>query len=174
MSTVFTTRSLHAEELGWSELFELRALLEASPGFVSRLPGAPTAAAAAARLLIDRPEQADPSDFYVFGLWRDRQLAGVLSCCAHHPAEGCLTLGTLLVHPEFRGAGFGAEALRGLRGWALDQGVTELRAVTQKGNSAGASFLRHEGFEPINSRTRGGRPMLHFRLPLAEAAAVAV
>lgn len=174
MSTAFTTRSLHAEELGWAELFELRALLESCPGFVSRLPGAPTAAAAAARMLIDRPDQAAPQDFYVFGLWRDRQLVGALSCCAHHPAEGCLTLGTLLVHPDFRGAGFGAEALSGLRSWALERGVTEMRAVTQRGNSAGAAFLRREGFAPIASRPRGGRPMQHFSLLLAQAAAAAV
>lgn len=174
MSTSFTTPRLTAHELGWAELFELRALLDASHGFVARLPGAPTPAAAAARLLIDRPTGADPGSVYVFGLRMQERLVGVLSACLDHPAEGCLTLGVLLVHPELRGGGLGAEALRGLRGWALQRGVTELRAVTQLPNDAGARFLEREGFAPLARRSAPGRAVRHFHMPLAEAVAVAV
>lgn len=53
----------------------------------------------------------------------------------------------LVVAPEARGEGIGARLVEAVRGWAREQGVTQIRAGVLSRNERGRAFWQREGAE---------------------------
>ena len=56
------------------------------------------------------------------------------------------------IEPEFRGLGYGTEAVGEMIHWAFEQGVKAVYAYTEDGNDASQKLLSKLGFAQLESQ----------------------
>ncbi len=149
----FPETSLQAgtlRELTEADLDELQALLErCGDYFQLHEERAPTATEA--RDEWDAlPEGTPRSHKHVLGLFAP-ELAGVVEIVRDWPRAGTQNIGLLLLDPDTRGRGAGAEVVAAVDAHAAADGVATLRISVDPANTDGLRFWERLGFTPVPS-----------------------
>jgi ribosomal protein S18 acetylase RimI-like enzyme len=134
-----------------SAVEELQVLLERCADFEILITGTPPGPTAAEDLLVDAPEDHPLRDKFVIGVWTDQGLTAAIDLLRHFPQEHVWYVGLLLVAPEARGQGLGAQVVEALVGWVRRQGGRALRLVVQEQNPRAMAFWRAHDFQPIGT-----------------------
>ncbi len=72
-------------------------------------------------------------------------------CFKGPPEDGDVEIG-YAIEPEFRGLGYGTEAVGEMIHWAFEQGVKTVYACTEDGNEASQKLLSKLGFAQLESQ----------------------
>jgi RimJ/RimL family protein N-acetyltransferase len=137
--------------LGEAEQPALQRLLERCADFELLISGAPPTSEAAVELMEACPAGHPIEKKLVFGVERDGDLIGALDLLRDFPEPGDWYLGLLLLAPEERSGGLGAEIVGAVRTWIASQRGRAIRLVVQEQNEAGARFWERMGFEPVGT-----------------------
>jgi RimJ/RimL family protein N-acetyltransferase len=124
-------------------------------GRVADWPHAGTAAAL-------RPLTEDPGHMGAFLVCLDGVVVGECGWFGPPADDGEVEISFGLA-PSARRAGIGAQAVRQLRAWAVDQGARVVRAEVLPGNAASFALLQSLGFIP--GETRAGHVVLRWVSP---------
>jgi GNAT superfamily N-acetyltransferase len=115
---------------------------------------------AAEELFEEVPPGQSRANKRFFGLWRGDQLFGLLDVFeAFRQPDECY-LGLLLLHPEARERGVGAEVLAAVERWLATRQIARLRLACAEQNLKGMNFWRRSGFvvaETFPPRQLGAR-----------------
>lgn len=134
-----------------SAVEELQVLLERCADFEILVTGARPGPTAAEDLLLDTPEDHPLRDKFVIGVWTDQGLTAAIDLLRHFPQEHVWYVGLLLVAPESRGQGLGAQVVEALVDWIRRQGGRALRLVVQEQNPRALDFWRARDFQPLGT-----------------------
>lgn len=99
--------------------------------------------------LSEVPAGKHSGDKNVFGLFRDSRLVGVLDLIRDYPAPHEWWLGTLLLDPEIRGAGFGQSTYQGAETWLRENGALAVWLCVQAQNARAERFWIARGFREV-------------------------
>jgi GNAT superfamily N-acetyltransferase len=130
----------------------LQDLLERCADFSQLVEGEPPSAHAAQDMLTDLPPGKSLADKFLFGIFREDILVGVLDAVRDYPQNGVWWLGLLLLDPAQRGRGAGVQALNVFAGLASKQGAQALMLGVVEENQSGLRFWRRMGFEVMEKR----------------------
>ncbi|MGB6168698.1 MAG: GNAT family N-acetyltransferase [Geitlerinemataceae cyanobacterium] len=98
----------------------------------------------------DVPEGKTAEDVYIFGLFDSRNnLLGEISAVRHYPDVQTWWIGLMMLDPEYRGQGLGADFFRGFEHWVSAQGISQISLVAIEANETGLQFWKRMGFEAI-------------------------
>ena len=134
-----------------SAVDELQVLLERAADFELLVTGTPPGPHAAEDLLIEVPDGHPMRDKLVIGVWTERGLTAAVDVLRHFPEEHAWYLGLLLVAPDSRGDGLGAQIVAGIVEWVRRNGGHSIRLVVQDQNPRAASFWEAQDFRPIGA-----------------------
>ena len=137
--------------LGEAEQPALQRLLERCADFEVLVGGAPPTSEAATELLEACPAGHPLEKKLVFGVERDGDLIGALDLLRDFPEPDDWYLGLLLLAPEERSGGLGAEIVEAVRSWIVAQHGHTIRLAVQEQNEAGARFWNRMGFQPVGT-----------------------
>jgi len=144
--------ALRFEPLGLDQLPALQALCESCADYYHLMTGGPVNSSEAHTLFTLRPETASITDKYLIGVHRGRDLIGALDLYRHYPRRQHAWMGLLLLHPNLRGHGHGAEMIRWMVEWARAQGCARLRLGVADDNARALEVLGRHGFCPTGER----------------------
>jgi GNAT superfamily N-acetyltransferase len=105
-------------------------------------------------ILTETPPDFPIADKFVLGVRRGDALIGVVDVLRGYPTADIWWIGLLLLSPEARGCGLGAEVVAALTHWAAGEGASSLQLGVQSQNEAGLRFWRREGFAHIDTRAQ--------------------
>jgi RimJ/RimL family protein N-acetyltransferase/diadenosine tetraphosphate (Ap4A) HIT family hydrolase len=143
---------LRYEPLGMDDLPGLQDLCESCADYYHLMTGEPVHPSEAASLLSLRPETAAQQDKFLIAVWRGTRMIGALDVYRHYPAPKRAWLGLLLLHPEFRGYGLGAEMISWVLAWARQQGCERVRVAVSEDNQRALDVLARLGFLSTGER----------------------
>jgi ribosomal protein S18 acetylase RimI-like enzyme len=129
------------------ETADLQDLHERCSDYYLLVEGVPTRPTSAEEDLADTPPGKSLSDKFMFGVYADRQMVGVLDLVRDHPAEREWWIGVLLLDPEARGSGLGSRLYGAAREWVRAQGGEAIHLSVLDGNPAAKRFWRRHGFQ---------------------------
>jgi diadenosine tetraphosphate (Ap4A) HIT family hydrolase/RimJ/RimL family protein N-acetyltransferase len=155
--------------LGEDELPALQSLCESCADYYHLMTGSAVSSSEAHTLFTLRPETASLQDKFLIGVWRGRELIGVLDLYRHYPRQKLAWMALLLLHPNMRGHGHGAAMIRWMVAWAREQGCTRLRLGVADDNQRALEVLGRHGFRPTGeriSRVSGARRLVLLPLEL--------
>ncbi len=130
----------------------LQGLLERCADFSQLVEGEPPSVHAAQDMLADLPPGRYLADKFLFGIFRENFLAGVLDAVRGYPQEGVWWIGLLLLDPAQRGCGAGEQALNIFTTFAGEQGAQALMLGVVEENVRGLQFWQRMGFELVERR----------------------
>lgn len=154
---------LRFEPLRHDQLPALQALCESCSDYYHLMTGGPVSASEAHALFTLAPETAAPADKFLIGVHRGRELIGALDLYRHYPRRQLAWMGILLLHPNQRGHGHGADMIRWMIEWARSQGCVRLRLGVADDNQRALEVLGRHGFRPTGeriSRVSGARRLV--------------
>jgi RimJ/RimL family protein N-acetyltransferase len=159
--TLFAVRGGYARRLNAGDEESLQAVLERCGDYFGLVTGQPPSSSAARELLQQLPEGKGREDKQVVGLYGvgDR-LVGVLDAVRDYPAPHEWWLGLMLLEPQERNQGRGAEWYRAFESWVAEQGARQIRLGVVEQNGKGLRFWQRLGFESLEKRPSqrmGGR-----------------
>ena len=82
-------------------------------------------------------------DKFVLGLYNNTLLIGVIDILCDYPENGILTIGYLLIHPDYRNRGIGSKFITDLKKIISPD---KLRCIVQKQNKRALEFWKSNGF----------------------------
>ncbi len=130
-------------------LADLQAMYEASPGYFVTFTGQPAPPIQAAN---DYNQLLESDDRAIMAIWwQDEQIIGSLDFRFHHPIQGVLWLGALILQDETPGPRdeIGRWAVRILEEWLrIATDMTEIRTAIPLKATESVRFWRSLGFEP--------------------------
>lgn len=94
----------------------------------------------------DRPPHIAPEDSLHFGLLEDQNLIGIAGMLFGFPDKTDAYIGLMLLAPEARGRGNGAQLLSHLTGVARARGAQRQLIAVLDANPKGRTFWEREGF----------------------------
>ncbi len=101
----------------------------------------------------DVPSQKTAEDVYIFGLFDARNnLLGVISSVRYYPDHWTWWIGLMMLAPDSRGRGLGADFYKAFEHWVSAQGISQISLVAIKANEPGLQFWERMGFE-VKSQT---------------------
>ena len=126
----------------------LQGLYEQCTEFFILTDGLPSSPTAACEEFDDVPEGKTPEDIHIFGLFdADDNLLGAIAGVQYYPDHQTWWLGLMIIAPEYRGKGVGADFYRAYEGWVAAQGISQISLVAIKANELGLKFWQRMGFE---------------------------
>jgi RimJ/RimL family protein N-acetyltransferase len=143
---------LRYEPLGMDDLPRLQELCESCADYYHLMTGAPVHPSEASSLYTLRPETAGQHDKFLIAVWRGTRMIGALDVYRHYPAARQAWIGLLLLHPEFRGHGLGAEMINWVLTWAKQQGCDRVRVGVAEDNQRALEVLDRLGFVATDER----------------------
>ncbi|MEW6272910.1 MAG: GNAT family N-acetyltransferase [Thermodesulfobacteriota bacterium] len=155
--------------LGEDDLPALQGLCESCADYYHLMTGNTVSSSEAHMLFTLRPETASLQDKFLIGVWRGRELVGVLDLYRHYPRRDLAWMALLLLHPNLRGHGHGASMIRWMVAWAREQGCARLRLGVADDNQRALEVLGRHGFRPTGeriSRVSGARRLVLLPLEL--------
>jgi RimJ/RimL family protein N-acetyltransferase len=120
--------------------------------YFQRVVGAAGPAPDAAEQEIAACARTEGRDVALLSLRESGEPVGVIGWWRGNPEPDTALLGMLLLVPEQRGAGLGREAVTGLEGWLVGQGVRRLRTAVGAAALAEHRLLRSLGFQLLPVR----------------------
>lgn len=134
--------------------------------FVELVEGRPPASDEGSDLLHAKPPSVKDEDKLVFGLFEDGQLIGALDILRGYPNPEIWYLGLLMLSPDARNRGLGAQAYSATRKWVAANGGQAIRLVVQAQNDAALRFWERQGLVVIGATTQdlAGRTNAVFRM----------
>ena len=130
----------------------LQDLLERCVDFSQLVEGEPPSSDAARNMLADLPPGKSLADKFIFGIFLDNALAGVLDAVRDYPQDGVWWIGLVLLDPAQRGQGAGKQALNAFAALAKKQGAQALMLGVVDENQRGLKFWQRMGFELVEKR----------------------
>jgi GNAT superfamily N-acetyltransferase len=103
-------------------------------------------------MLADLPPGKSLADKFIFGIFLDNALVGVLDAVQGYPQEDVWWIGLLLLDPAQRGQGAGEQALNILTTFAGEQSAQALMLGVVEENVRGFQFWQRMGFEMVERR----------------------
>jgi ribosomal protein S18 acetylase RimI-like enzyme len=82
-------------------------------------------------------------DKFVFGLYDEHILIGLLDIIRDYPEAGVWTIGYLLIHPKYRSQGLGSKFIKDLE---ISLKPSKLRCIVQEQNVRALGFWKSNGF----------------------------
>lgn len=146
------TGDITLAQLGPADVPALQALLERCADLSLLVEGEPPSPQAAELALNDLPPGKELADKFLFGVFREHVLIGVLDAVRDYPEEGIWWIGLLLLDPGQRSHGAGKLALDLFEDWARAQGARLLRLGVVEENRRGYRFWQRMGFALIEKR----------------------
>jgi RimJ/RimL family protein N-acetyltransferase/diadenosine tetraphosphate (Ap4A) HIT family hydrolase len=143
---------LRYEPLGMDDLPSLQGLCESCADYYHLMTGEPVHPSEASALFSMRPETAAQQDKFLIAVWRGARMVGALDVYRHYPAPKRAWIGLLLLHPEFRGYGHGAEMISWVLAWARQQGCERVRVAVAEDNQRALDVLSRLGFLSTGER----------------------
>jgi RimJ/RimL family protein N-acetyltransferase/diadenosine tetraphosphate (Ap4A) HIT family hydrolase len=143
---------LRYEPLGMDDLARLQNLCESCADYYHLMTGAPVHPSEASSLYTMRPETAAVHDKFLIAVWRGTRMIGALDVYRHYPAPRQAWIGLLLLHPELRGHGLGADMISWVLAWAKQQGCDRVRVGVAEDNRRALEVLDRLGFVATGER----------------------
>jgi GNAT superfamily N-acetyltransferase len=140
------------ERLDLADTPALQDLLERCADFSWLVEGQPPSPQAAQETQADLPPGKGLEDKFIYGIYWENTLVGVLDAVRGYPQEGVWWIGLLLLDPAQRGRGTGEQALHIFESWADRQGAQTLMLGVVEENQRGLQFWRRMGFELVETR----------------------
>ena len=132
---------------------QVEALCVACTDFYLETTGAPPGPSETQGFLDDVPPHGDRAQRRLWLAFIDDRLVGVIDCVFGHPAPGDFWIGLLMLHPEARGRGLGADIVAALADYARAHGSKRLGIGVKADYRAAQLFWRAQGFVPIREQT---------------------
>ncbi|MGB3294448.1 MAG: GNAT family N-acetyltransferase [Phormidesmis sp.] len=96
----------------------------------------------------DLPAGKETEDIFIFGLFdADDVLLGMISAVRHCPDPQTWWIGLMMLVPERRGQGLGADFYTAFRRWVAAQGASRISLSAIAPNKPGLKFWKSMGFE---------------------------
>ncbi len=152
--TIPSEKDISLRLLTLADLPALQALLERCADFSLLVEGEPPSAQAAQDMLADLPPGKGLADKFLFGIYLENALVGVLDAVRGYPQEGVWWIGLLLLDPAQRGRGAGEQALNTFSVFASQQGARALMLGVVEENRRGLLFWQRMDFKLVETRPR--------------------
>lgn len=129
---------------------KLQGLFELCADFFVMTDGVTPAPTAAQAEFDEVPDGKTAEDVCVFGLFdaHDR-LVGAIVAVQHYPDDQTWWIGLMLLAPEQRGKGLGADFYHAFERWVSAQGGRSVSLCAIAANTLGRQFWQRMGFEVI-------------------------
>jgi GNAT superfamily N-acetyltransferase len=101
------------------------------------------------RIFESLPPKKEYEDKWVFGLFKDDYLIGVIDVVKDYPVNSQWIIGLMIVDKTYRGNGLGATVHSALTNWAKTKGAESFRVGSIKKNLGGNRFWLAQGYEKI-------------------------
>jgi GNAT superfamily N-acetyltransferase len=148
--TVFTTPQCWARYLRSDDGPIVQALLEQCADYFELVSGLPPGPAEAHSLFTDLPPDKTYADKILIGLFdRSAALSGVLDAVRDYPEPSVWHISLLLLDPDHRRHGRGAEVYRAFENWSRSQGAHVIRLGVFEQNEKAQRFWQRMGFTEI-------------------------
>jgi GNAT superfamily N-acetyltransferase len=96
------------------------------------------------------PEGKTTEDKYILGLFDSSSfLVGMVEAIRHYPNNQIWWIGLMMLAPEQRGKGLGADFYRGFERWVLAQGAFQISLSVIEANEPGLQFWQRMGFSVV-------------------------
>jgi len=102
---------------------------------------------------VDVPPGKTTADKFLFGLWADNTLIGLLDAIRDYPQSGIWFVGLLLIDPAWRGHGLGDSWYRAFEDWAARSGASCIMLGVVEQNEKAFRFWQRLGFEVVEKRS---------------------
>lgn len=99
--------------------------------------------------LEELPPNKNQEDKYVFGLFDKGEMISIIDIVKNFPEEKEWIIGLFMIHPAYRGKGFGRELHEAVKLWVKEMGGEKLRIGVAESNVKGYGFWQHIGYEEI-------------------------
>lgn len=99
--------------------------------------------------LEELPPNKNKGDKYVFGVFNNGEMISIIDMVRDFPVEKEWIIGLFMIHPAYRGKGFGRELHEAVKLWVKEMGGEKLRIGVAESNVNGYGFWRHIGYEEI-------------------------
>lgn len=136
-----------AVRLNEADLPELRRLCVSCTAFYELIEGQPAAEATAAEILGPLDSEYAHGVKHVWGLRKGGKLIAVAELLQGHPEVPDWYIGLLLIDPEHRRKGIGAQFCAGIMDWIGRLDGSTVRLVVQQQNAGARMFWERHGFE---------------------------
>ncbi len=149
----------------------LQRLYEQCTAFFLLTYGLPPSPTAALEEFDDLPNGKTAEDVYLFGLFdAENVLAGMICAVQHYPDERTWWVGLMMLAPEQRGRGLGADFYQAFERWVSAQEISQISLSAIGANKSGLQFWKQMGFEVIREiRSRQFKAKTHSVYVLSRA-----
>jgi GNAT superfamily N-acetyltransferase len=138
----------------------LQTLYERCTEFALLTDGHPPAPSAARDAFEAVPDGKTTKDKYILGLFDPQnELIRMIESIRHYPDQETWWIGLMMLNPEQRGQGLGAEFYQAFEQWAAAQAVNQISLSVIEANELGFQFWQRLGFKVI--RKTEPRPFGH-------------
>jgi len=138
------------EQLTPQDADVLQPLYEQCREFFILTDGLPPSATAAREEFDDVPPGKTTEDVYIFGLFDAlNNLLGTIAGVRHYPDDWTWWIGLMMLAPQHRGKGLGADFYQAFEHWVAAQGIGRISLVVIAANKLGLQFWEKMGFEVI-------------------------
>jgi GNAT superfamily N-acetyltransferase len=142
-----------ARRVSEADIPAIEDLLTSGRDFLELVSGSVEIAAETKAFLSELPLGKTIADKYSLGIAEESdRLVGILDAIRDYPDPGIWWIGLLLLRPEARGRGLGAQILDGFSDIAGRCGAHEMRLGVVETNPAGLRFWQRMGFTEISRR----------------------
>lgn len=85
-------------------------------------------------------------DKLCYGIFEENNLIAFVDLLKSYPSPQTLTIGYLLIHPNYQSIGLGANILFSIKQWANAKGFKTLRVIVQEKNPRALAFWERNNF----------------------------
>lgn len=130
----------------------LQKLYQQCTEFAILTDGVPPSPTAALDEFQDLPPGKTTQDKFIFGLFDSgKVLLGMIESIRHYPDNQTWWLGLMMLAPEYRGKGLGADFYRAFEGWVSAQNIAKISLLAIEVNKPGLRFWQKMGFEIVQT-----------------------
>jgi len=145
-----TTRYLRSDDAA-----AIQELIERCADYVQLVSGQLPQPNDGEELLTDRPPNKSLDDKIVLGLFDEHdRLIGVLDAVRDYPVAAEWYIGLLMIEPDHRRRGLGADVYRAFERWAANLGARAIRLSVFQQNEQAQRFWQRMGFEEVERRSQ--------------------
>jgi len=145
-----TTRYLRSDDAA-----AIQELIERCADYVQLVSGQPPQPNDGEELLTDRPPNKSLEDKIVLGLFDEHdRLIGVLDAVRDYPEAAGWYIGLLMIEPDHRRRGLGADVYRAFERWAANLGARAIRLGVFQQNEQAQRFWQRLGFEEVERQSQ--------------------
>ena len=147
MTSALTVADAEVVRLDEGDLPVLCRLCLSCTSFYELVEGRPTTEATAAEILGPLDSEYAHGVKHVWGVKRGGELIAVADLLQGHPDARDWYIGLLLIDPDHRRKGLGAQLCAGILNWIGSLGGSTIRLIVQQQNPGARSFWERQGFE---------------------------